>query len=138
MKIVNAVLCEDVRQEIGNKRSLMGVFSGDIRAAAMPAHVQLALYVDFEIADPANESSLDVAFFVNDEKVVNFQAKLSPGSKHATLVVPKGIVQFDKDSVFTIRIAPDNQKEEEVVRKLVTGPAMAERVTLPTDSPPPS
>ena len=119
LKVINAVLCEDVRQEIGNKRSLMGAFSGDIIAAEMPAHIQLALYVDFKRNNPDEEVALDVAFLVDDSQIVKFRAKLERGSECATLVIPKGIVQFDKDGVFSVKITPDNQKEEEILRKVV-------------------
>jgi len=43
----NVVVCEDVRDEVGNKRSLMGVFSGDITVQQFPAIVQLAVYLEY-------------------------------------------------------------------------------------------
>jgi hypothetical protein len=54
----NAILCDDIRNERGNKHSLMGVFSGDLVVAKLPAQVYLALYFE-HVSEKAGE--LDVA-----------------------------------------------------------------------------
>ena len=46
IEVRNAILCEDIRHEIGNKNSLIGVFGGDILVAELPARIRVAVYYD--------------------------------------------------------------------------------------------
>ena len=44
--IENAVLCEDIRQEVRNKNTLVGIYAGDIMVSQLPANIDLAFYLD--------------------------------------------------------------------------------------------
>jgi hypothetical protein len=41
-KFYNVILCDDIREEIGNKKSLMGIFGGDVLVPRFPAQELLS------------------------------------------------------------------------------------------------
>ena len=57
----NIILCEDIRTEVGNKLSLMGIFSGDVVVTEIPATIHLAVYMQY-IASPEETGELSFEF----------------------------------------------------------------------------
>src|SRR4051812_4498183 len=51
--IINVIVCEDVRQELNNQNTLIGVFAGDILVKEFPASMRIAVYAEYIIAKPA-------------------------------------------------------------------------------------
>jgi hypothetical protein len=121
LEVVSAILCDDVRDEIGNKKSLMGVLGGDIIVGTMPAAIQLALYIDFKRADKDKTSKVVLTFFVADEAIVKFELEIQPTpNQHASVIIPKGIVQFEKDGDFVVKLTLEDKTELEILRKTVS------------------
>lgn len=52
VSVRTVIFCEDVRQEAGNKWSILGVFSADIIIGVVPAAIRLALYIESEVSRP--------------------------------------------------------------------------------------
>lgn len=48
MMVRSALLCEMCRQEVGNKVSVMGIYSGDILVQSFPAAFPLSAYIEIE------------------------------------------------------------------------------------------
>ena len=46
LRIGNALVCEDVRQELGGKHSLLGVYSGDIIVQEFKDFLKIAVYIE--------------------------------------------------------------------------------------------
>jgi hypothetical protein len=47
---IHAILiCEDVRHEVNNKHSLIGVFSGDIQVSKFPANINVAAFASVNL-----------------------------------------------------------------------------------------
>src|ERR1041385_6832339 len=122
LEVLNVILCDDIRQEIGNKRSLMGVFGGDILAAEMPAQIQLSLYCDLLRSNPNKEIVLEIAFYVDTQKIVQFGMQMAPSAeKYAAIVVPKGAALFEKDGAFRVTLKYENEEVEIFQRRVVKG-----------------
>lgn len=45
IKIENAVLCEDARQELGGKFTLLGVGGSELNISELPAFIQIAIWI---------------------------------------------------------------------------------------------
>jgi hypothetical protein len=71
-----AIVCEDVRKELGNKRSLIGVFSGDVVVGEFPATLSLAAYFEY-ITDVAGMFDIEFVVYFGDRQVAKFEAGLS-------------------------------------------------------------
>jgi hypothetical protein len=84
MKVRDFIVCEDVRSEIGNKISAMGIL-GDSLTLTMPANsgaptLRLAFMIRLETETPAlNAISFEFKIFANDSDLAGFQGAAAPG-----------------------------------------------------------
>ncbi|HTE42429.1 MAG TPA: hypothetical protein VK629_16525, partial [Steroidobacteraceae bacterium] len=46
LSVVSAILCEDVREEVSNKHTLVGVITGDILVGVFPGNIRVAAYIE--------------------------------------------------------------------------------------------
>src|SRR4051812_32332837 len=93
LRIRNAVLCEDVRQEKSNKFILIGVFPGDILVEDVPASVPLDVYIDAIALEPIGSIFLKLSGPGEGSAIIgiNYHASLEEGSTEtvAALVTPR-------------------------------------------------
>ena len=121
-KIKNVILCEDIREEIGNKKSLMGVLGGDIVVATIPAAIQVAVYFEYLPDDDETDSfALKFRLWQDDVEIATgeMQAPLQIG-KTVTLIVPRGVVLFEKEGTLRITASVRDGKEFQILSKKVT------------------
>ena len=72
-----ATFCDDVRQEVGNKLSFLGVYGPNLIVQSFPTTL-VKLCCVMTVRTPANQRPKSVIFkLVKDEEVI-FQAELSP------------------------------------------------------------
>ena len=69
-RFVTAIYCEDIRQEVGNKRSLMGIFSGTIFVNEFPVTL-LKLCISIQLTSLASNpvKTLTLKVLKNDEEL---------------------------------------------------------------------
>jgi hypothetical protein len=70
------VVCDDVRQEVGNKMSMMGVYENSIILDAFPALVPRLCFV-MKARTPANQPFERLKFIVRRDDEVIIEAELS-------------------------------------------------------------
>ena len=103
-KFKNVILCEDVRDEVGNKKSLMGVISGDLHVASFPATIQTAVFFEYA-ADDSDGDKLSLRFRLMQDDVEiatgGMEADVSV-IKRANFILPKGFVSFEKPATFKL------------------------------------
>lgn len=76
---VHAIWCDDIRQEIGNKPSLMGVYTGSLVAPALPAVLpRLAVWVSIYTPITQPFESLSVRICKNDSDEPVGAIEISP------------------------------------------------------------
>jgi len=120
----NVLLCEDVRDELRRKHSLIGVYSGDIVVAELPAFVQLAAYILYE---PDKGFKGDIRFkvqvFLDDTKIIEgeLSGTIADAETHAVFVLPKGMLQIPQPSIYRIIIVMDDQEVEILSKKILIG-----------------
>jgi hypothetical protein len=88
-----ALLCEDIREEIGNKLSIMGLYTGDIYVGEFPASIRFAFLFSFENYDERHKE-VDVQIFQDDEKILGATIPL-PSTGTSVSILPQALVQFD-------------------------------------------
>jgi hypothetical protein len=121
-KFRNIIVCEDVRDEIGNKKSLMGVMGGDILVATFPATLQIAIFFEYLPSDNDPDSiSVSFRILIDDAEVAtgNLQAAIANKSHPVMFVLPRGFVTFEKPATFKFCATVSGKSEEELVAKTI-------------------
>ncbi|HET9244674.1 MAG TPA: hypothetical protein VFO15_02615 [Xanthobacteraceae bacterium] len=120
-KFRNVILCEDIRDEVGAKRSLMGVFGGDIVVQSLPAQIQIAAYIEY-IPDVSNGErvTFDIRMMRDDTEMMKAHA-VAPmeHGKPATLILPRGLATFEKNCTLRLLIAVNGGAEIEILSKRI-------------------
>ena len=114
-------MCEDVRDETGNKKSLMGVFGGDILVPNFPAAIQFAVYFQYI---PKNE---DPQQFEIKVRLLQGEVEVGKGRFGAdrtelpilTMVLPRGIILFEKPTTLKLLAAVHDSPEVEILTKQI-------------------
>jgi hypothetical protein len=132
----NVIVCEDVREEVGGKHSLMGVFSGDIIVSSFPATIQIAGF--FQYIPPANESGdvdLQVTLIQGENVLVRgkMRGQYNEGQL-ITFLLPRAFATFEKEGPFRIRIKVGDEEQDILTKKVSQGLV----TTAPIASPPPA
>jgi uncharacterized protein DUF6941 len=115
----NVILCEDVRDEVGNKKSLMGVFSGDIIASELPATLQLAIFIQYVIEPRDKKEVIHLGLWQDEEKIVDVKMEIDAKQEVSSLIVPKAMVQFNKECAFRITASVDGGETTEILNKKI-------------------
>lgn len=118
-KFRNVILCEDIRDEVGNKKSLMGVMGGDVLVSSFPATIKVAFYAEYiSDADDLEHASIDIRIMQDDVEMAKgkIEAKLQPGQP-ATLILPTGLANFEHEGTIRLFASVNGGPEQEVLRK---------------------
>jgi hypothetical protein len=104
-----AILCEDVREEIGGKSSAMGIFTGDILVGEMPANIRVAFL--FTLNSPVvgqHRVGIRISGIEGSEKETIFEGASSIAFQGpnvpATIVIPTGFMRFEKPRTFIVEL----------------------------------
>jgi hypothetical protein len=116
----SVIVCDDIREEIGNKKSLMGILAGDILTASMPANVQIAFYIDYLPTDDGNDQ---ISFQLLQDETEIAKGRLEVDAKrtrHASLIVPKALIRFEHECTFRMLASINGGETMELLRKQVS------------------
>lgn len=119
--IKNVIFCEDIREEIGNKKSLMGVAQGDLLVAAFPAVIQMAVFFEYASHEGREESvSLNFRLMQDDTEIArgNMTAEIS-SNRRANFIIPKGFVNLEKPATLKLLASVNDGAEQEILSKTV-------------------
>lgn len=117
----NVVLCEDIRDELGNKKSLMGVLGADIAVPSFPTTIKVAFYIEYEV-QPEDNDSLRATFRFKEAGVLvaegKFEAATAPG-RLATFVIPSGLLTVENETEISLSMAINDRPEQELLNRKV-------------------
>lgn len=116
----NVILCDDIRSEMGNKKSLMGVLAGDIIVAEMPATIYLAIYAEFLTADLTKETAIKLRLLQDSEEIAKANIAARTAKQSHSIVLPRALITFEKDCMFKIVASVNDEKEVEILSKTVS------------------
>lgn len=117
----NCLLCEDIRQEKSNKYILIGVYSGDILIANLPASIPLAFYLDGNVTKPGSHK-LHLKLSGPGEGSATIQLGLDTKKKNEPIVLPlpRLDVTMECEGVFTVEASDDGHTWTVIIKKQVT------------------
>jgi hypothetical protein len=132
VRILRSILCEEVRAELDNKNTLVGVFSGNIAVQHFPAQIRLAVYSDVEaFASGQHKFKATVSFDGKD--IIQGEGIFElPVLGLGALVMPSFIIPVANAGRLTINIAFDEMEPVEIVsREIAVGtiPSLGAAIT---------
>jgi uncharacterized protein (UPF0218 family) len=117
-----AIACEDVREERGNKISVMGMFTDQVAVAEFPADIRVAFF--FTVRSPEIQNvPLKVRVTVDGEEAGLAVVHLvyTTAAKLANVILPMGAIRLQDEGHFAISMRVEDSEEwVEVLRKTVT------------------
>jgi hypothetical protein len=119
-KVINAILCDDVRKEAGtNKHILIGTYSGDVRVGAeLPKHSRFAVYLELFV--PRGEHSLEMRFSGPGDESATMSAEIAqPVDGAAVLATPSMEVYLEREGVFRVDLKFGDGRWKCVLKKRV-------------------
>lgn len=144
-KFFNVILCEDVREEVGNKKSIMGVFGGDVLVSKTPATVQIAFYMQYlPGGDEKDEIEIQFRIMTDEEELLKARLRAPTKAPPLTLVIPRGLATFDKECALRLLVTVDGGDEVELLSKRIINMAKTSTASeqpasqSPSDAPPSS
>jgi len=118
--VVFAVLCEDVREEVNRKHSLMGVYSGNILVPQFPAHLRLALYADLNLPG-RGEYALSLRANYDGKEQFNLKAQIkSEKLGSSALVLPSFVLKVPDEGDFVLDYSFDGGEWQQLMKKHVS------------------
>ena len=120
MAFRNFLVCDDVREELGNRKSIMGVLSGDILVDQIPATLQIAIFGEY-IKETDDEETVELKLFQDDQQIAQAMIHVAVGPRNnpGMVVLPRALIQFEKECDFIILGMTAKGETVELVRKRV-------------------
>lgn len=98
-------MCEDVREEVGNKFSAMGIFGGDIVTSPFPAVIRAAFLLIFS-SNKNGELELRMRLSVDGTVVMEAKASVNfETAGTANMVIPMGAIRVEKPSRIALQLS---------------------------------
>lgn len=103
MRAMDYIICDDIRNEIGNKFSLMGVFTNDIvvstTAPGTPFILRLGLFARIQLeASDAYPDSLQLTIRRGDEVLMSMERGMPPEREKRRIVIAAKVEQRFPDA----------------------------------------
>jgi hypothetical protein len=120
-KFYNVILCDDIREEIGNKKSLMGIFGGDVLVPRFPAQLRLAIFFQY-LPEPNESGPTLIAFRLLQDEEEIAQGRIEAtvqDSQPAGFVLPKAMIGFEKETALRMLASVNGGTEEEILNKKI-------------------
>lgn len=120
MKITNCIICEDIRQELGNKHSLMGVYDDSIifkttpdKINVWPKSKQLSFFIRliFDKEDLSDLSYMNIESNLNGtiEEVLRMEISFVPKTKKMNIAATIGNFTFKNKGNLCFNLKVYNQ-----------------------------
>jgi hypothetical protein len=116
IEYVTGLICEDVRAEVDLKWTLLGVFSGNIAVAQMPANVRLGLFLEI-IATKSYQGPLFTRICINDKELVNIKGELDLKGGPIALPIGSLLVPIPETGKLSIQMGLDGKNWKGVLSK---------------------
>lgn len=123
-----AVVCDDIRQETGNKPFIIGIYTTDINVSlpedmSGPAMMHLALWMPYTVSK-VGEASVEIMFIgpdpdskINAYANVKFQEK--PSSNEIAAITLTGVpIKIDREGELQVLFRNQGEKDWEIIRSI--------------------
>ena len=129
MRLLDFIIAEDIRREIGNKVSVMGIFGEDIVLSPSPTewpiglHIGIFIRVFIDVTDKIPKRFL-IKISLEGEKVAQFDGVITAENKIKNLILPlvanplpipkEGMLKFNLQLLYEDEVLLEENNEIEV------------------------
>jgi hypothetical protein len=123
LRVGNAIVCENIRQELHGKHSLIGVFSGDILINTFDVMLQVAVYIEF-IADELGKVQVEliVSYDHKDRVKINAEFDYKDVRDPAVIASPSISIPIERGASIIVT-ATCNGKTKRILEKRIRMPS---------------
>lgn len=124
-EIEQCIACEDVREELNKKHTLVGVYSGDtILLSKIPGNLALSCFIQISIREPGEH---DLLFRISGpgdhEATLKARLGFDQASGQGVIATPRIDLTVDTEGTFQFDISADNKNWVNLVtRKIALNP----------------
>lgn len=122
LKFGNVVLCEDVREEIRGKTTLVGTMSGNLTVPRFPATVQIASFIEFYEASGGEQIRLE---FEYGTTIGNGVFDVPPSITRGNIIMGRMLVKFEKAGKILIKASVDGGRSRTILSRSLEKEAVA-------------
>ncbi len=117
---VRAVIpCDDVREESNNKRSIMGVYSGDIVVPRFPAAFRITAYLEALVIKQVTRK-LPIRVLLGEQKILEIEGQLDASQQGVMAMgLPHFLVSATEPSTLKIEVSADEGAWIELLSKKI-------------------
>lgn len=130
MKVKNILIGDDIRQEVGNKISMMGIFGSSLTVQALPTipeggpiGIQLSFLITIENSDKASDpKDFDVktSISLGEQKLLNISARIESQEDERIFHLPIPKVGINLQESIPLSIAVQILKEGALISEDTT------------------
>lgn len=107
--VEKVVVCEDVRFEMGNKHTLLGVLAGDVELAQFPAVFKIAAYADL-VTEHANDETLETRWvFADSAQAGAINQFTSHPPNHVAVIMPTAMLMASGPGILQLEFRLKDQ-----------------------------
>jgi len=144
-RVLNCVICDEIRQEVTNKYMLIGVYVGDMVLPDFPSHAAISLWIQYR---PDRLGEREISFRFNGPS--QEEGKLAPFASMKVLAsidrlsdvaipLQKMVFTADRPGEVSVEFSEDNENWTEVNRlKVIRGEVASVGFSPPRPSGAPS
>lgn len=118
----NVLLCDHVVPGLGNKHTLVNVYSGDVYPVEFPARLLFGLYIEHFPRGGSQTELIDIAINLDDRQVLRVGAELSaPEANGQPGVIPIQVfaVEAERPSTLVVTVALNGGAPETILTKQI-------------------
>jgi hypothetical protein len=116
IEYVTGLICEDVRAELYSKWTLLGVFSGNIAAAQLPAQIRIGLFLEINVAKDYR-GPLFTRICLKEKELVNIKGELDAQRGPVAIAIGSFLVQVPETGILSVQMGLDGKNWKEVLSK---------------------
>jgi hypothetical protein len=139
-EIEQCIACEDIREELHKKHSLIGVYSGDtILMSQIPGNIAIACFIQIAIKETGkHDLTLRLSGPGDHEATLKARLVFDEAPGHAVIATPRIDLTVDSEGIFKFDISADNENWVNLVtRKIALNPELASAPLPPSELSPP-
>src|SRR5579871_1507435 len=104
---VTTILCEDVRQEIGNKHTIVGSWFADLTLSELPGNVRIAVLIVLQgLAGGHHEAKVELRLDKEAVAGVSFAMDAKTGEA-VVLTLPQGLLAMSRPATLSVCMSMD-------------------------------
>lgn len=126
--IKNVIVCEDIREELRGKHSLIGVYSGDeIQISQIPGNIAISCFIEVKVnISGAYDMNLRLRGPGKHSALLKARLNFHEVGKLAVIPTPRLDIRVDREGIFKIDIGSTELGWTNIVkREIVLNPSIA-------------